>query len=61
MAAGEDGHQHLLDHVVLADDHFGQLVAEAVVGLFAALHGGNVIGGRGSGQRWPLKDSELVS
>ena len=45
VAAGEDGDQHLLDHFVLADDDLGQLVADAVVGLLAVLHGGDVVGG----------------
>ena len=57
MAAGENGDQHLLDHFVLADDHFGQFVADAVIGLLATLHGGNVggggiWGGSSGGHRW---------
>ena len=43
VAAGEDGDQHLLDHFVLADDDFGQLVADAVIGLLTPLHGGDVV------------------
>ena len=66
MAAGEDRHQHLLDHFVLADDHLGQLVANAVVGLFAPLHGGDVVGrnrGCGGGHRLglPERGCRLVS
>jgi hypothetical protein len=49
VTAGEDGHQHLLDDFVLADDHLGQLVADAVVGLLAALHRGDIVGGKGFG------------
>ena len=33
MAAGEDGDQQLLDHFVLADDHAGDLLAQAPVSL----------------------------
>src|SRR5437762_2548313 len=61
MAAGEDRDEHLLDHFVLSDDHFRQFVAEAAVGLFATLHGSNVVSGRGGkrggncGGHWDLQ------
>ena len=43
VASGEHGDQHLLDHVVLSDDHLRKLVAKAVVGLLAPLHRSDVI------------------
>ena len=43
VAAGEDGHQHLLDHLVLADDHLGQFLPDLVVRLLAPLDGGKVV------------------
>ena len=44
VAAGEDGHQDLLDHFVLADDDFGQLVTNSVVGGLALFDGRGVVG-----------------
>ena len=44
VPAGEHRDQHLLDHVVLADDDFRQLVAQAVIGLLAPLHRGDIVG-----------------
>src|SRR5436853_431553 len=46
---GEDRHENLFDDFVLADDDFGQLVADAVVGLFAALDRRDIVGGNGDG------------
>ena len=36
VAAGEDGHQQLLDDLVLPDDLAGHLLADLLVGLVAA-------------------------
>ena len=46
MAASEDRDQYLLDHFILANNHFRQFVLECVVGPFAFLHGGHFIGSK---------------
>jgi hypothetical protein len=46
MPAGEDCDQHLLDDLVLANDHLGQFIANAVIGLLAPLNGGDVFSRR---------------
>jgi hypothetical protein len=46
MPAGEQGRNGLLDHFVLPDDRLGQLVANAVVRLFATAHGRHIVGFR---------------
>ena len=43
VAAGEDRHQHLLDHFGLADDHLCQLGTDLVVGVFAPRDGGQIV------------------
>src|SRR4029453_2726772 len=42
-------HEHLLDHRILPDDDFRQLIAEPVVGFFTLLNSGHVVGGSGHG------------
>ena len=47
VAAGEEADQHLLDHLLLADDHLVDLAAEQLAGPLHALHGflGTRLGG----------------
>src|SRR5688572_24372226 len=47
----EHGDEDLLDHVVLPDDHFRQLVAHAVIGLLALLNGSDIVGVGGVGHQ----------
>ena len=44
MAASEHRDQHLLDHVVLTNDNFGQLLADAGIGGSTAIDSGDVVG-----------------
>ena len=51
MAAGEDGHQELLDDLVLSDDLAGDLLADLVVGRAQLFQFGEVeLFGRGGAQ-----------
>ena len=43
MAAGEHGHQQLLDHLLLPDDHPAQLLGDQAVGLVQLLDGLDVV------------------
>ena len=43
VAAGEQRDQELLDHVILTDDHFVQLVAQSTIRLCKSTGGGDVV------------------
>ena len=59
VPAGEDGHQQLLDDLVLPDDLAGDLLADLVVGRAQLLELGEVeLFGRGRAQR--LKIASLL-
>ena len=44
-----DFDRQTLDHLVLADDDFFELIAEAAVNLAEFINGGDVVGGQGGG------------
>ena len=52
VAAGEEADQHLLDHLLLADDHLVDLAAEHLAGPLHALHGFFGAGLDGGRLRW---------
>ena len=49
MAAAEDGHQELIEDLLLADDDFADLLAELAMGGSQLLDGLNIGGGNGFG------------
>ena len=52
VATAEDGDEHLLDHLVLANDHLGELAAHALVGLAQLPDEFRVAGGFRLDLRW---------
>ncbi len=43
MPAGEDGDEQFFDHLLLADDHAAQLLADEPIGFVEFLHGLDVV------------------